>query len=381
MREINFGVVYWGAAYRRYFLDYCLPSLLAEGNLPALVGDTHRFLICTGAEDWAATRRHPAFRRLARYMPCEHVDFPVPDATEGKMRAMSRGHKALAGRMYARRALGSFVYPDTVYADGSLREIARLGAAGCPVVLALCPRFANAKFLDEVDALRGRQGSPAETLSLNPRHAVDLAIRHMHAETLSNEWTGARFGAKPTMAFWRVADGSGLLFHSLHWAPVLLDYGAINQHDTRTFEDWTIDADYVFRNFPDPRAVHVIDDSDQAMLVSFSPDDDPPPRHRIQRVPFVGELFKTLLLRRHLNSSRFDALKRALVTRPIRIHRDTIGPVWDDIEADAERRIAAALVPMTGFASRLLQLLTIADEGVPRHARLWLQRRRPPRPG
>lgn len=379
MREINFGTVYWGTAYRHYFLDYCLPSLLAEGNLPALSRGGHRFLICTGDEDWTATKSHPAFLRLEEHMRCERLDFDPPANDESTMRAMSRGHKALAALMFDRRVFGSFVYPDTIYADGAIGEIGRLAAAKWAVVLALCPRFATTELLAEIDSLRGDDGVAGTPLTLSPRRAVDLALGHMHAETQGNEWTAPCFGPKATMAFWRIADGSGLLFHSLHWAPVLLDYATLDKHDARTLDDWTIDADYVFRNFPDVDKVHVIDDSDRATLVSFSPDTQPSPKSRIQGLPVLGDLFRTLLFRKHLNSPRFDALKRALVARPVRVHRHDVGPAWKNAESEAARCIAGARSPMTAVAHRLLQVLTIADEGIPRHARLWLRRRWPPR--
>ena len=52
-RSFYFIVVMWGAKYRDYFLEYCLPTLLAPGNLPALATKRpSKFLIATTLKDW-----------------------------------------------------------------------------------------------------------------------------------------------------------------------------------------------------------------------------------------------------------------------------------------------------------------------------------------
>ena len=59
MRPFYFVVVVWGREYRDYFLEYCLPSLLSPGNIPALDGKRPaKVLFATTAEDWDADARH-----------------------------------------------------------------------------------------------------------------------------------------------------------------------------------------------------------------------------------------------------------------------------------------------------------------------------------
>src|SRR5439155_2535037 len=68
MRPFDFMVPFWGKRYREYFVDLCLPSLLAPNNLPSLrVEDGHRFLIATTIEDWNAIERLPIMDELRRY--------------------------------------------------------------------------------------------------------------------------------------------------------------------------------------------------------------------------------------------------------------------------------------------------------------------------
>jgi hypothetical protein len=53
MQPFDFIVSLWGERYRNYFVDRCLPTLLAEGNFPVLrASEGHRLLIATTQADW-----------------------------------------------------------------------------------------------------------------------------------------------------------------------------------------------------------------------------------------------------------------------------------------------------------------------------------------
>src|SRR3974377_2392315 len=54
-RPFYFIIVLWGARFRDYFLDLCLPTLLSPRNLPSLATrQRSKFLFCTRPADWAA---------------------------------------------------------------------------------------------------------------------------------------------------------------------------------------------------------------------------------------------------------------------------------------------------------------------------------------
>ena len=62
----------WGVAFVRQFLDFCLPTLLAPGNIPALAEalPTH-FTLLTRSSDVPLIIEHPAWRQLARHCDTE----------------------------------------------------------------------------------------------------------------------------------------------------------------------------------------------------------------------------------------------------------------------------------------------------------------------
>src|SRR5689334_5784166 len=76
---LYFSMVVWGEAFISFFLEFCLPSLLAPNNIPAIrhrVGS--RFVLHTRASDLPALEQSPAFQRLKQTIEVE-ICFMAPD--------------------------------------------------------------------------------------------------------------------------------------------------------------------------------------------------------------------------------------------------------------------------------------------------------------
>jgi len=375
MRPFYFGVVLWGEEFLGYFLDYCLPSLLAPGNIPALENKADsRFLIYTTAEDWAVMRGQPVFALLAKQIEPVWLEMKRPADDTSKMRAMSEGHTALAQAMHRAGVYGAFVYPDTVFADGVVAEAQRLAKAGKKVVLANCPRFANEGFLSALTT-RGvqRTGQP---MVLKPEALIALAIPHMHSETRRYEWEAPYFYSRSPVVIWWKVPGGGLLMHSTCWAPILVDYSALATHDTSTLQDWTIDGDYIHRNFPDRSDVHA---SSTMTLISFTPESRlsylPLTRLRTDYVSAISRWFKEMNLRSFMFSRAMDPLKRELFAMPLRMGVVTDQNQAKRIEAHAAKVFVRCASPIRGRAQSVVDLLWIVNDGVWKNFRLWLGQR------
>lgn len=380
-RPFYLGVVFWGEEFRTYFTDFCLASLLSENNLPTLTdGPRSRFLICTTMEDWAKIQRHPAFEQLTRLIEPVHLPMSLDEAGETKMHAMSRGHKAVAERMFVDRVLGIFVYPDTVFSDGVIAALKRHARNGRKVVLAFCPRFTNEGFLAALrtDVLI----QPGEPLSLAPRALINLAMANMHSETQTYNFEAPYFSLRPVMCFWHVADHSGLVFHTTNWAPVLVDYAALSIHHAETLETWTIDGDYIYRNFPDAKDIHIVADTDEITLISFTPESSltylPLRPEWVQRLPLIGPWFRSMALRSFLNSSEIDPQKRTLFPAAVYVHAgDGDGTAWRKTLSRANRIAKhAATTPLAAWERHAFITLRILNEGFLRHIGYWVRNHR-----
>ena len=78
-RPFCFMTQFWGERYRDYYVDYCLPSLLAPNNLPLLrAKDGHCFLIATPREDWDAIEHLPIIEKLRQFVTPTLVETPAP---------------------------------------------------------------------------------------------------------------------------------------------------------------------------------------------------------------------------------------------------------------------------------------------------------------
>ncbi|MDR4493607.1 MAG: SPRY domain-containing protein [Nitrospirales bacterium] len=342
---LYFVVVFWGSQYRQWFLDLLLPSLLSPNNLPALPkSPRHRLLIVTIDEDWKQIQQHPAFLKCRELIDPVHLSMRPPPAHANKYLVMSRGHQKATRHTFQDRACGVFLTPDLVLSDGSVDALYRLALEGKRVVLCAAMRFAQEPCLAEIQALRER--STDQALVLPAQVLADMAIRHMHMETLRYDYDMPFFADRPISFFFRTPDQHAILVHSFSWAPLLVNYGALTEHNEKTLQSWTMDGDYIYQNFGDSTQIYVVQDSDEILLVSFTPQDDFLgylshnlflPRWYLSW-PIVKDYWKTHAIRRVKNSHDMDPLKRSILSRGVRIHaQEHSATCWSDVESRANR--------------------------------------------
>lgn len=377
-RGLYFGVVFWGKDFREDFLDYCLSSLLAPGNIPSVTEKTEsRFLMCTTRSDWEAMQNHSTFLLLKQHVEPVWLELAPGEGRETKMQMMSRGHRMIAEAMHDRRVWGTYIYPDTVVADGVVSRLQELAVQGKKVVLAHCPRFANQHFLRslrETGLIK-----PGVPLALPGRRLMTMAMPHMHSETRRYQWESAYFHAEfPSLVWWAVPSG-GMLFHTFAWAPLLIDYGRIEHHDTWTLENWTIDGDYVFRNVHSPDEVYAETDPDAMTLISFTDEARLSylplnPRH-IVRLPGIGTWYRKMCLRHVLNSTEIDPLKRRLFRLPIYVPGEDGGEDAGNVQRHAERILEDCSRPLSNLESKILYWFRVFNEGPLLHLGFWAANR------
>ena len=292
-RSFYFIIVMWGAKYRDYFLEYCLPTLLSPGNLPALATTrSSKFLIATTAEDWHELSDAPFFANAAICRGCSYR-YSHLSARPIRLSHMNIGHQLACAMAYRDKALGLVLTPDSMISDGTIARLQELAYAGVELVVAAALRFGEEPFFTHLTEMgliphKGAQRVPAP---YDQRATMArAAVNSFHPETLSYEWGEPFFFSIIPAAWWRVPGEDGIVLHSLSWAPLLLDYGAVIEHDTSTLEQWTIDGDYLFKNLGRSKKIYVIQDSDE-MFMAVTPMADSPPffglyaslRHRSER--------------------------------------------------------------------------------------------------
>lgn len=282
LRPFFFMVPFWGERYRRYFVDRLLPSLMAPNNLPLLRADHgHRFLIATTPEDWAAIIDLPIMRRLREYAAPILVEIPKPTAetAPGSTNAIQHQDvalKLLASAAFQGKGYGSLMWPDCIVSDGMVASLIKHARAGRHLVLCPALRQTEESAISELKS-RGylSDGSSsvgdATTISIPQRVLADLMVRHLHPEMAKFE-EGAP--GQPLLApfrYWRLPNDIGIILHTFHASPMLLDYGAVETHDLACLDRGSFEDVYVAHNFGAVGGVHVVRDSDEFCIASFTP--------------------------------------------------------------------------------------------------------------
>jgi len=347
-RPFYFIVVLWGERFRDYFLEYCVPSLLAPQNLPALATrQQSKILIATTTTDWAVLQAAPVFSVLQRYVMPVHLEIPPCPVGRSSYDHMSLGHKLACEMAYHDAAYTTLLTPDCIVSDGTVARLQQLAADGCQLVIAPAVRFGEEPLFAQLrklglltDSNRSLSGAP---LAISSRQMVHAAVNALHSETLAYEWDAPGFLLIVPTAWWRVPGENGILVHNLTWAPMLLDYGALAAHNTSTFARWTFDGDYLFKNSQELKRIHVVQDSDELFLASWGPMGEPPiAKHHI---PLLGKLAAKVQFGANYKSAFFDRFKRQMFFVPVRWHGLPLNDKWPEIERRAMTELLRYTTP------------------------------------
>jgi len=204
----------WGEQYVGNFMDFCLRSMLAPGNLPGIARQGSCIVLVTTSEAGAsAIRRHSAFAAA-----CRHADFRfaiVPDAmikelVDGHLKQlfyMLYGMLDHIGIFFAQGAKAHlFMIPvDAIVADGSLAAMANYRHAGFECCGGGNLVAETETFLPEL----ARRYADEPAIAISTLELASLAIAHPHhyfvSQVICRE--NLDFGMHARELFWPVPGG------------------------------------------------------------------------------------------------------------------------------------------------------------------------------
>jgi hypothetical protein len=353
-RPFYFIVVLWGERFRSFLLDFALPTLLSPNNLLALnTSPRSKFLICTRPEDWSVIERASVFQLLNKYVEPVYVEIPpCPAGVPGGIH-MGTGHRLGYGFAHAAQAYAFVLMPDCVFSDGMIARLQDLAREGIELVMIPALRFAQEPLFEQ---LRKAGISPADhhkgaaaPICLQSRDLVRMALKSMHSESASYEWNAGYFHPIPSAVWWRVPGEDGIVLHSLSWAP-MIDFAAVHEHDASTFDYWTFDGDYAYKNLGNISRVHLVLDSDEMFMASWSRSAENPydltPRKELGW-PLVGGLVKRHRFRQAFYGGdlRLDPLRQTMLFHGARWHAEPVDQAWLPVEQRAVRALYSCVAP------------------------------------
>jgi hypothetical protein len=329
-------------------MNYCVPSLLAPGNLPLLaVADGHKFFFATTEEDWNAIERLPIIGRLALHMQPVHVSIDLPRSSNyaAVIHREQSAFRILLDAAYDRTALGCMLSPDHLVSDGFVEMLLQKVRDGCQLILCPSLRQVESETLGELAELGiispdEQRSQTAASIVIPKRIAARLMVRHLHPELFSFEEGAPGQPLRLPFRFWRSEEG--LILHTFYGTPVLIDFANVPLDHTSCLDDThTFENTYIFRNFADCTKIHVVRDSDELGLLSLTPG------VTVERKRVPIRRFRSLcsIRRSYIAYTRGgkDRVRDLLSRSVTRWHGHDLQTSWDHWEANIVSLLARAI--------------------------------------
>jgi hypothetical protein len=218
----------WGVAFVRQFLDFCLPTLLAPGNIPALAQTLPtRFVLLTRSCDVPLILADPVWQQLARHCDTgvQQIDDLIVDGNHHAAVTLAYVRALRATKTALRDTAFLFLVGDYLIADGSLRSALDRIRGGASGVLAGSLQIRADAALP---LLRERQAASSE-LVVPPRELADWTLAHLDPGSVADV-VKAGFIRDPdaNRLFWSVDQhtliGRFYLLHMIAIRPEVSDF-------------------------------------------------------------------------------------------------------------------------------------------------------------
>ena len=365
--RIAFMGVVWGESYRRFLCDYCFASMLAPNNVPALGRQSGaRLLIATTSEDWAAILEHPLTRQLSEYLVLQLVEIEAPGPGRNSVLHMSAAHRRLFQICFDNGLAAFNIWPDGVFADGTIGNLARAFDDGAQLVLMPAMRTETEGFFATL-AARGTmaaeapQASNSLPLSIPAATLAEAVLRNPHVETVSWTWDSAAF-SNPSLVLWMSQDGRGAVIRCFEWMLAVVDFAALSHIDLDDFDRATYADGFIDRHFHQAHAIRFMTDSDQAIFATWTTRHDGLQELRRKLgfgIPGLGWVMRATELSRRFYAEH--PIKQWAFQHEVVWHADPLPADMPRVKALADRATRLATVstpiPSSGKAERFPRLM------------------------
>lgn len=262
-RQVRLLLPVWGEQFIAQFLRVSLPTLLAPGNLPAVVAALPTtFVFLTNSEGAGLLRSHPATIYLQSICDVEFdiIDDLITGDNYSTTLTLAYGRALRATATAMLDTCFFFLIADYVIADGSLANVLARIQAGASGVLAgnfqVIEEDAKKTLFEQFDA-------DEPSIVIPARDLMGWAINYLHPMTLANTVNFPMyFSSHSNRLFWRV-DGNTLIgrFYLMHMIAIRPEVAAFQIGSS---------CDYSFIPEMCPSGnVHVMTDSDEYLVVEM----------------------------------------------------------------------------------------------------------------
>ena len=246
----------WGDWHLRMLCDVNLPTLLADGNLPALARNCRiTYLLFTQRADLQRLNSSPQIQALRKVLD---VRIEILDQAE-LSNPIAAHHKVWSIAERQARREHQFILlmpPDVAWANNAFKNVGARLSEGRKAIFMTYVRVVTDSFVPEL--LKRRNPSSA-ALSVAPQDMVRLSLQNLHPLMAAYLRSTDHFPYHPEMMLWTV-PGEGILARVLAREMFLFDpaHFALNHV--------SLPADRI-----DPTDAYFMADSDELFAVSLAP--------------------------------------------------------------------------------------------------------------
>ncbi len=264
-----FSMVIWGEEYVREFLGLSLPSQLAEGNIDGSSWhDGSEYLILTTKADAETIKVHPAFHLLQQRLKVRFAIIkPLTKSIKYKLASKCQVEAIRMGENFD---AVFFSYPDFIWSQGGMGNVAARIAEGHDAVLCPVPRVITENMEEILPKLR----TPAPTsptpsvLNLSSLDLVKLSLENLHPMMEDFRWDAEKFSVFPSTVMWKIPD-QGVLMRSYHLHPLVIRSQPDNINYYVQFSV-SLDEEYMPILFKSDENIHYVKGSDECAVISLS---------------------------------------------------------------------------------------------------------------
>lgn len=316
---LTFVQIIWGPQYIQNYLNYTLPSELAEDNLPYFANKNATYLILTRDEDAVSIKKHPLYKKLCEIIK---VDFFLIDTILSQMSnpsiskysIFSAFHQIAILLLINSKSSAVFIPADGIWGRGSLKRISEIHESGYLSIFLLGSRVTRDSFCQSIERFRAADG----ILTLSNRTLADITIKNLHPQMNSFFWNASAPSLYPSTFIWQMSDNT-LLLRCFHLHPILVDNELlIKCRDSSVHR--TIDCEIAKHIIPENKNIYIVEDSDEVMVATHSPCFE----NDLLLDPDAYPYTNTEELRRKLGNNDFKYCHRNFATKRIFIHSEEL---------------------------------------------------------
>lgn len=205
LKAIKILLPVWGSQYVQHFLEFCLPSLLAKGNLPDLAKDLAcEFQFLTTRASESLIKDHPGFARLTAICPVSFhfIDHLVTARNYSTTLTLAYTEAVRVAGQEMLRTCFIFLTSDYIMAMNSLASVLAEIKAGVNAVL-----VGNFQVIAEqaLPQLKSQLGNKPDLIELDSKQMLSWAFKYLHPVTIANIVNNPlSHSEKTNRLFWQV---------------------------------------------------------------------------------------------------------------------------------------------------------------------------------